>query len=39
VLCKASRRVALDRLVDRLLAELDATAPAPTEQPSGGLET
>jgi UDP-N-acetylmuramoyl-tripeptide--D-alanyl-D-alanine ligase len=39
VLCKASRRVALDRLVDRLLAELDATAPAATEQPSGGLET
>ncbi|MFY9340955.1 MAG: hypothetical protein WAT39_00605, partial [Planctomycetota bacterium] len=26
VLCKASRKVALDRLVDRLLAELGPTA-------------
>ena len=29
LLCKASRRVALDRLVDRLVAELAATPPPP----------
>ncbi|HZN41274.1 MAG TPA: UDP-N-acetylmuramoyl-tripeptide--D-alanyl-D-alanine ligase [Planctomycetota bacterium] len=34
VLCKASRRVALDHLVDRLLAELDVTTPAATGQAS-----
>ena len=31
VLCKASRRVALDRLVDRLVAELDSPAAAASE--------
>lgn len=36
VLCKASRRIALDHLVDRLIAELDVTAPAATGQGSSG---
>ena len=34
VLCKASRRVALDHLVDRLIAELGVASPAPTGQGS-----
>ena len=31
LLCKASRRVGLDRLVDALLQDLTGSAPAPTE--------